>query len=85
MIFLWWTIIGTLAGWQTGKVLKGFGYGPLIDTVMGIAGALAGGFVMRSAGLPGVFDLVGTTMGAILGAAASTGLVGYASGRSRYA
>ena len=47
MYFLSWIIVGLVAGWLAGKILKGNGYGPLMDMVIGIGGAVAGGFLMR--------------------------------------
>jgi uncharacterized membrane protein YeaQ/YmgE (transglycosylase-associated protein family) len=46
-------VIGLVAGWSAGKVFKGNGYGLLMDIVIGIGGAVAGGFLMRSAGFFG--------------------------------
>lgn len=53
MYFLSWIIIGLVAGWSAGKILKGNGYSPLMDIAIGIVGAVAGGFLMRSAGFSG--------------------------------
>src|SRR5437868_9790503 len=50
MHILWWIIVGLIAGWATGKIMKGEGYGTLMDIVIGIAGALLGGFIMRTLG-----------------------------------
>jgi uncharacterized membrane protein YeaQ/YmgE (transglycosylase-associated protein family) len=54
MHILWWVIVGLVAGWVTGKIMKGAGYGALIDIFIGIAGALVGGFVMRTRAARGV-------------------------------
>ena len=54
-----WLIVGLIAGWLAGLVMKGGGYGILGDIVMGIIGALVGGFLFgllmpgSSAGLLG--------------------------------
>ena len=45
MHFLWWILVGLVAGWATGKIMKGEGYGFIVDTLLGIAGALAGGYI----------------------------------------
>ena len=37
MVILWWIIVGLIAGWATGKILKGSGYGPLTDILLGPA------------------------------------------------
>jgi len=44
---LWWILVGLVAGFLTGKVMKGSGFGFLGDIVVGILGALAGGFLMQ--------------------------------------
>jgi uncharacterized membrane protein YeaQ/YmgE (transglycosylase-associated protein family) len=38
-------IIGILAGWITGKLMRGSGYGVLWDLILGIVGALVGGWL----------------------------------------
>jgi uncharacterized membrane protein YeaQ/YmgE (transglycosylase-associated protein family) len=43
MHFLWWIIVGLIAGWATGKIMRGEGYGPFLDIVIGIIGAIVGG------------------------------------------
>jgi uncharacterized membrane protein YeaQ/YmgE (transglycosylase-associated protein family) len=40
-----WLIVGLTAGWLAGVVMKGGGYGMLGDIVIGIIGALIGGFL----------------------------------------
>ncbi|MEP7065668.1 MAG: GlsB/YeaQ/YmgE family stress response membrane protein [Gemmatimonadota bacterium] len=64
----WWICVGLVAGWATGKILKGSGYGALADIVVGILGALVGGFVMRLAGFPGSGGFFYTVFVAIIGA-----------------
>jgi uncharacterized membrane protein YeaQ/YmgE (transglycosylase-associated protein family) len=49
-----WIIIGALAGWITGKIMKGSGFGFLMDMVVGLAGACVGGFLSSHLGLGGV-------------------------------
>jgi uncharacterized membrane protein YeaQ/YmgE (transglycosylase-associated protein family) len=50
MRFLWWIIVGLIAGWATGKIMKGEGYGTLMDIVIGIVGAVIGGWIMSMLG-----------------------------------
>jgi uncharacterized membrane protein YeaQ/YmgE (transglycosylase-associated protein family) len=40
-----WIVVGLIAGWLAGVVMGGGGYGIVRDTVLGLVGALAGGFV----------------------------------------
>ena len=85
MYILWWSIVGLLAGWLTGKIMKGFGYGTWMDLVMGIAGAVTGGFIMRSLGFSSQDGTVYTILVAIVGAVGLTAFIAMASGRRRYA
>jgi uncharacterized membrane protein YeaQ/YmgE (transglycosylase-associated protein family) len=48
---IWAVIVGLIAGWLAGKVMKGGGYGTLMDIVLGIAGGVIGGFVFGLLGL----------------------------------
>ena len=43
MLFVWWILVGLIAGWAAGKIMKGGGYGPVMDIVLGIVGAIVGG------------------------------------------
>src|SRR5437764_13543202 len=53
MHFLWWIIVGLIAGWATGKIMRGSGYGAFVDILIGIAGAIVGGWIMRAIGFQG--------------------------------
>lgn len=65
---IWWICVGLIAGWATGKLVKGSGFGTLADIVIGVVGALIGGFVMRTLGFAGSGGFVYTILVAILGA-----------------
>jgi uncharacterized membrane protein YeaQ/YmgE (transglycosylase-associated protein family) len=84
MYFLSWIIFGLVAGWSAGKILKGNGYGPLMDIMIGIGGAVGAGFLMRSAGFSGYWGTVYTNLVAIIGAVLLTLLVGFVNGRRLY-
>jgi uncharacterized membrane protein YeaQ/YmgE (transglycosylase-associated protein family) len=68
MHILWWIVVGLVAGWATGKIMRGSGYGVLMDIVLGIAGALIGGFLMQSLGYASQGGLLYTIVVAIGGA-----------------
>jgi uncharacterized membrane protein YeaQ/YmgE (transglycosylase-associated protein family) len=40
-----WLVVGLVAGWLAGKVMKGAGYGLVGDIIVGLIGAVVGGFV----------------------------------------
>ncbi len=60
-------VIGLIAGWLAGKVMKGGGYGVLMDIVLGIAGGVIGRFVF---GLIGIYSgsLIGSIVVSFVGA-----------------
>jgi uncharacterized membrane protein YeaQ/YmgE (transglycosylase-associated protein family) len=62
-----WVVIGLIAGWAAGKIMKGSGYGVVMDIILGIVGAVVGGWLM---GLLGIYSgsLIGSTIIAIIGA-----------------
>jgi len=45
MGILSWIILGLIAGWLAGQVMKGGGYGLIGDIILGIVGAIIGGFL----------------------------------------
>ena len=81
MYLLSWIIVGLAAGWSAGKILKGNTYGPFMDIAMGVGGAVAAGFIMRSAGFSGYRGMVITTLVAMIGAVLLTLLAGFVNGR----
>ena len=42
MGFLAWIVVGLIAGWLAGQVMKGGGYGIVVDIILGILGGLVG-------------------------------------------
>ncbi len=69
MGILSWIIIGLIAGWLAGVIMKGGGYGILTNIILGIVGALLGGFLAGAIfGIPvGGFNLT-TLIVALVGA-----------------
>jgi uncharacterized membrane protein YeaQ/YmgE (transglycosylase-associated protein family) len=49
-----WIVIGVIAGWLTGKLMKGSGFGFLMDMVIGLIGAVVGGFLSSHLGFGGI-------------------------------
>jgi uncharacterized membrane protein YeaQ/YmgE (transglycosylase-associated protein family) len=57
MSFLAWVVLGLLAGFIGSKIVNQRGEGLVLDIVLGIVGAIAGGFVFNALGAPGVSGL----------------------------
>jgi len=68
MHFLWWVIVGLIAGWATGKIMKGGGYGFFVDVILGIIGAVVGGWLAGHLGLASSGGMIYTIIVAIVGA-----------------
>jgi uncharacterized membrane protein YeaQ/YmgE (transglycosylase-associated protein family) len=68
MYVVWWIIVGLVAGWATGKIMRGAGYGVLMDIGLGIVGAVVGGMIMRALGFYASGGLIPVILVAILGA-----------------
>ena len=64
---LWIIVIGILAGWIAGKIMRGSGFGLLGDLVVGVVGSLLGNFIFGLFGL-GAYGLIGRLVVAVIGA-----------------
>ena len=68
--FLWFILIGLVAGWLAGQLVKGGGFGVIGDIAVGILGAVFGGWLFGALGLyPGgglLPALLVATVGAIV-------------------
>jgi len=69
MEFAWFILIGLCAGWLAGQLTKGSGFGIVGNVIVGVIGALVGGFTFRLVGLAAyglLGQLIVSTVGAIL-------------------
>jgi uncharacterized membrane protein YeaQ/YmgE (transglycosylase-associated protein family) len=64
---IWWIVVGLLAGWGAGKIMKGGGYGVIADILLGIVGGIVGGWLVGLLGF-GSGGLLRSILVAILGA-----------------
>jgi len=64
---IWWAVVGLIAGWAAGRIMKGGGYGVVMDIVLGILGAVVGGWLMSVFGIH-AGGFVTTILVAIVGA-----------------
>jgi uncharacterized membrane protein YeaQ/YmgE (transglycosylase-associated protein family) len=69
MYILWFILIGLAAGWLAGQIMKGSGFGLPGNLIVGVIGALLGGFLFSEMGIMPVGllgSLVTATVGALL-------------------
>lgn len=64
---IWWVVVGLIAGWAAGKIMKGGGYGAVMDIILGVVGAVVGGWLLGALGVH-AGGLISTIVVAIIGA-----------------
>lgn len=64
-----WIIVGLVSGAIAARVVAGRGFGCIADIVVGVAGAIIGGFVLGLLGVSGTFGFWGSIVVAFIGAA----------------
>jgi len=67
--WLAWIIVGLISGAIAARVVAGRGFGCIADIVVGVAGAIIGGFVLSLFGVSGTFGFWGSIVVAFIGAA----------------
>ena len=60
-------IVGAIAGWAAGQIVKGYGFGLVGNIVVGVVGAFIGNWLFPQLGLWGA-GMIGMIISAILGA-----------------
>jgi uncharacterized membrane protein YeaQ/YmgE (transglycosylase-associated protein family) len=69
MHIVWFLLVGLVAGWLAGKLMKGSGFGVLGDIVIGVIGAFIGGFLFRLVGISAggtIGSIIVATIGAVI-------------------
>jgi uncharacterized membrane protein YeaQ/YmgE (transglycosylase-associated protein family) len=64
-----WLVIGLVAGWLAGKISRGHGYGCITDIILGLIGAVLGGWIFTKLGIWGggwLYSLAAATAGAVV-------------------
>jgi uncharacterized membrane protein YeaQ/YmgE (transglycosylase-associated protein family) len=64
-----WLIVGLIAGWLAGKVSRGRGFGCLANIILGLIGAILGGWIFTKLGLFGgglIYSIAAATLGAVI-------------------
>jgi uncharacterized membrane protein YeaQ/YmgE (transglycosylase-associated protein family) len=68
MGFIAWIVVGLIAGWLAGKVMRGGGYGVVVDVVLGLLGGVVGGWVFNMLGIWPGGGMIGSIIVAFVGA-----------------
>jgi uncharacterized membrane protein YeaQ/YmgE (transglycosylase-associated protein family) len=63
-----WILVGALAGWLAGLVVRGFGFGLVGNIIVGILGAVLGGWLLGMAGVSFGAGIFGAIITAFIGA-----------------
>ena len=71
MSFLAWIVLGLIAGFIGSKIVNNSGQGLVVDILLGIVGAVVGGFLFNQFGQPGVsgvnlYSLLVAVVGAVV-------------------
>jgi len=64
-----WLIVGLIAGWLAGKVSRGRGFGCIANIILGLVGAILGGWIFTKLGIFGgglIFSIAAATLGAVV-------------------
>lgn len=63
-----WLVVGAIAGWLAGLIVKGYGFGLLGNIVVGIIGAIIAGFLLPRLGLVIGGGIIAAIINALIGA-----------------
>ncbi len=64
-----WIIIGLIAGWLAGTVSRGRGFGCLANVLLGLVGAVLGGWIFMKLNIHGggiLYSIAAATVGAVI-------------------
>jgi uncharacterized membrane protein YeaQ/YmgE (transglycosylase-associated protein family) len=74
MGILAWIVVGLIAGWLAGQVMKGGGYGMVADIILGLLGGVLGGWIFEKLGVSTGDGMVGSIIVAFIGAVILVGI-----------
>ncbi len=63
-----WIIVGAVAGWLAGLIVRGFGFGLLGNIIVGIVGAIVAGWLLPQLGVRLGAGWIGEIINAMIGA-----------------
>ena len=71
---IYWLVVGLIAGWLAGLVMKGGGYGILVDILLGVVGGFLGGWLFGRLGIWPAGGMLGSIIVAFVGAVILVGI-----------
>ena len=71
---IYWLVVGLIAGWLAGLVMKGGGYGVIVDILLGIVGGFLGGWLFGQLGIWPAGGMLGSIIVAFIGAVILVGI-----------
>src|SRR5215213_10073253 len=71
-----WLIVGAIAGWLAGLIVKGFGFGLIGNIVVGIIGAVIAGWLLPRLGIGLGTGMVAAIINAVIGAVVLLVIIG---------
>jgi uncharacterized membrane protein YeaQ/YmgE (transglycosylase-associated protein family) len=74
MGFLAWIVVGLIAGWLAGQLMKGGGYGMVADIILGLLGGVLGGWIFGKLGISAGGGMIGSIIVAFIGAVILVGI-----------
>jgi uncharacterized membrane protein YeaQ/YmgE (transglycosylase-associated protein family) len=64
-----WIFVGLIAGWLAGKVSRGHGFGCIANIILGLIGAIVGGWIFTELHIFGgglIYSIAAATVGAVV-------------------
>jgi len=83
MDFVWFLLIGAVAGWLAGQIMKGAGFGMLGNIIVGVLGAVLGGWLFGLIGISASDKLIARLAVALVGAVVLLFIVGLVSKKAK--
>ena len=77
MSLLVFLLVGAIAGWLAGQIVRGFGYGLIGNIVVGIIGALVAGYLFPRLGVGLPAGIIGEILSAAVGAVIVLVIIGF--------
>ena len=71
-----WLLVGAVAGWLAGMIVKGYGFGLVGNMVVGVIGSLIAGWLLPRLGVFIGFGIIAEIINAVIGAVILLAIIG---------